>query len=81
MSQVWFYESRVGTFYITEERGRYLLKFEDDPLSSYDHPWQASDDLSLGTVDSILDHNGNIIDVAFLDIPSDLKEWQHMLPM
>ena len=78
MSKVWFRKTRIGTFSIMENGDRFHLIFnESENLGSYAHPQQASDDLALGAIPSIVLPNGKIIlDTSNLGIPGDLRQWE-----
>lgn len=77
MNKVWSFKSRIGTFCIIENRGRYDIVYNNEGLGNYSQPWQASDDLSRGAVFSFVTQGGEVVtDTSDLDIPSDLNEWQ-----
>ena len=76
MKTKWFYRSRSGIFVIRKQGDRFHLFFNDDCIGSYQHPWQASEDVAMGALPSLIDGNGNgICDTSGLGVPADLGEW------
>lgn len=67
----YYWNSRVGTFFIEMHHGRWHPFFDGESLGSYATPQQALDDLCGGHVVSI----PGGIDPSELDLPEDLAEW------
>ena len=67
----YFYETRVGTFFIGPRERRWHIMFDDEDLGSYVNPIQAADDLASGHTRS----PSSRIDTATLDIPEAITEW------
>lgn len=72
MKLLYLFQSKIGPFYIGKQDNRFHPIFEDDSLGSYEHAWQAADDLAAGHTHSI--RSG--VDTSTLEIPSDLGEWE-----
>ncbi len=69
------YETQKGTFYIGQSTdGRFHSVFDDESYGSYEHPWQAAEDLAGGCSFSFSD----IQDTSPLGLPEDLNEWQRL---
>lgn len=68
-------ETRAGTFYIGQSPdGRYHPIYDDESLGSYEHPWQAAEDLAGGHTFSA----PGINDTADLGIPEHHADWDHI---
>ena len=74
MRLLYQWPTRIGTFYIGEERGRFHPIFDGESLGSYAHAWQAAEDLAAGATFSI--SSGE--DTSELRIPEDLNEWDRV---
>ena len=74
MKLLYSWQTRIGTFYIAEQAGRFHPVFNDDLLGSYARPEQAAEDLAGGHTFSI----SSGVDTATLGIPADLLEWQRV---
>jgi len=68
--KLFFFKTRVGTFYIAERNGRFHPVFDDESLGSYGTAQQAAEDLAGGHTFSI---SGGI-DSSKLGIPEDVSE-------
>jgi hypothetical protein len=53
MRKLFFFKTRVGTFYIAEHNGRFHPIFDDESLGSYATAQQAAEDLAGGHTSSI----------------------------
>ena len=67
----WTFKSRVGSFAIVEERGRFIAVFEGEGLGSYHRPEAALDDLVGGHTYSL----PGGIDSSTAGLPDDLADW------
>ena len=67
----YFYETRVGMFFVVPREGRWHIIFDDEDLGSYVNPSQAADDLAGGHTFS----PSSGIDTAALGIPEDISDW------
>jgi hypothetical protein len=77
MKLLYKWDTRVGTFYIGQSAdGRYHPIFGGDDLGSYEHPWQATEDLACGHKRSVV----GIDDTSALGIPEHHSKWER-LPM
>lgn len=74
MRKLYTWNTRIGTFYISEFEGRFHAVYGDDSLGNYALPEQAADDLAGGHTFSI--RNG--VDTATLGIPADLSKWERI---
>ena len=72
MKLLYKFETRIGTFYIGQQDGRYHPVFDNESLGSYSKDWQAAEDLAGGHTFSI----SSCIDTSTLGIPADLEEWE-----
>jgi hypothetical protein len=72
--KLFFFKTRVGTFYIAEHNGRFHPVFDDESLGSYGTAQQAAEDLAGGHTFSI---SGGI-DSSTLGIPEDVSEWKRL---
>ena len=72
------YETKVGTFYIGQSSdGRFHPIFDDEYLGSYAHIFQATEDLSMDVVGSVMHpETGELLDLTELGIPEDPGEWE-----
>jgi hypothetical protein len=75
MRLLYVFHTKVGPFYIGEQDGRFLPIFNDQSLGSYEHAWQAAEDLAGGYTLAI----SATIDTSALGIPEDLGEWEELL--
>lgn len=71
MRHLYSWKTRIGTFYIAEQGGRFHPVYDDEPLGSYATAQQAAEDLAGGHTFSITSG----IDTATLGIPDDLGNW------
>jgi len=71
MRNLYSWKTRIGTFYIAEQGGRFHPVYCDEPLGSYATAQQAAEDLAGGHTFSITSG----IDTATLRIPHDLGDW------
>jgi len=71
MRKLFYWNTRVGTFFIAEIDGRSHPVFDDESLGSRARPQQAAEDLAGGHTFSV----GRGIDTATLGIPQDVSEW------
>lgn len=76
MRKLFYWETRIGTFYIAENGGRFHPVYDDESLGSYARPEQAAEDLAGGPTYSI----SSGVDIATLGIPADLGDW-HRAPI
>lgn len=74
MRNLYFWKTRIGTFYIAEHAGRFHPVYEGESLGSYARPEQAAEDVAGGHTFSL----PNGIDTATLGIPDDLGEWRQV---
>lgn len=74
MRRLFYWPTRIGTFYVAEMAGRFHPMFDDESLGSYARPEQATEDLAGGHTFSIADG----IDTSSLGIPADLAEWHRV---
>ena len=75
MTRRYKYKTRVGTFYIAENKGRFHPIFEDDSLGSYVSAQQAIDDLAGGHTFTAGDGSFKTDEIGISD---DLSEWERM---
>jgi hypothetical protein len=73
--KIFFWKTRVGTFYIAERGGRYHPIFDDEDLGSYASPQLAAEDLAHGHTSTVCSSVGQLIDTATLGIPPHVGEW------
>jgi hypothetical protein len=71
MKPLYYWPTRIGTFYIAEQDGRFHPVFDDDALGSYARPEQAAEDLAGGYTFAL----SSGADTASLGIPVDLADW------
>jgi hypothetical protein len=71
MKLLYVFHTRIGSFYIGKQTGRFHPMYNDNSLGSYAKAWQAAEDLAGGHTLSI-----SGIDTATLGIPADLAEWE-----
>lgn len=72
MAGYYRFSTRVGEFRIRQEpNGRWQAMFEDEGLGSYEHPWQAAEDLAGGH--TFMPSCG---DSAKFGLPEELSDWQ-----
>ena len=71
MLKRFYWNTRIGTFYIAELDGRFHPVYDDESLGSYERAEQAAEDLAGGHTFSI----SSGVDTATLGIPEDLQEW------
>ncbi len=76
MRKLYFWNTKVGTFYIAEHEGRYHPVFRDESLGSYASPAHAVDDLAGGHTFSV----PGVPDTSKLGIPDDIGEWHQVTP-
>jgi hypothetical protein len=74
MKNRYYWDTRIGPFYIAASGGRFEVLYQDEPLGSYPTPEMAAADLAGGHTFSIAAG----IDTATLGIPEDLKEWSRL---
>jgi len=72
MKLIYKFETKIGSFYIGEQDGRYHPIFDGESLGSYAYDWQAVEDLAGGHTFSI----STGIDTSTLGIPCELGEWE-----
>lgn len=72
MSGYYRYATRAGEFRIVQEpSGRWQAMFEGEGLGSYQHPWQAAEDLAGGHT-----YTPSCGDSANFGLPEDLADWE-----
>lgn len=74
MRRLFYWPTRIGTFYVAEVAGRFHPVFNDESLGSYARAEQAAEDLAGGHTFSI----AGGVDTSSLGIPADLSEWHHV---
>jgi hypothetical protein len=75
MKLLYKWDTRVGTFYIAQSAdGRYHPIFGGDDLGSFEHLWQATEDLARGHKCSVV----GVDDTSALGIPEHHFEWEHL---
>jgi hypothetical protein len=70
-------DTPVGTFFIGQSQdGRFHPIFNDEGLGSYQHAWQATEDLANDATFSVLHpETGELLDTSTLGIPESPGEW------
>jgi len=71
MRNLYWWNTRIGTFYIAEQDGRFYPVYDGEPLGSYATAQQAAEDLAGGHTFSI----SRGIDTATLGIPGEVGDW------
>lgn len=74
MRKLYYFKTRIGTFYIAEHNARFHPVFDEDSLGSYVTAQQAAEDLAGGHTFSI----SSGIDTSSLGIPEDVSEWNRV---
>ena len=72
MTGYYRHRTSAGEFRIVQERsGRWQAMYGDEGLGSYEHPWQAAEDLAGGH--TFMPSCG---DTAALGLPDELAGWE-----
>ena len=72
------FETRVGTFYISQSTdGRFHPVYDDESLGSYKHPWQAAEDLAGDHTFTCM-FGAQVLDTSLLGISADLSDWTRL---
>jgi len=75
MREFWSCYTEIGLFTITKQDNKYILRFGDKILGTYDKPADAADALHSGNVGIIDLPSGKKVDTFDLDTPIDINRW------
>jgi len=74
MRKLYVYRTAIGSFYITEEEGKFFPMFNGLRFGSYDTPEAVAAALAEGLNLQI----SGVREVSSLAIPSDLRDWSKL---
>jgi hypothetical protein len=74
MRKLYVYRTAIGSFYITEEEGKFYPTFNGLRFGSYDSPEAVAEALARGLNLQI----SGVGELASLAIPSDLRDWSKL---